>query len=73
MTSAPLAPAAPKVTGISTRKKWLFEITDPAQVPEQYKTIDLKKIGGVVRALKGDTDIPGVRAYSESTMAAGRA
>ena len=68
--AAPLAPAAPKVTGISTSKKWLFQITDPSKVPDQYKTIDEKKIGGVVRALKGDTDIPGVRVWQESTMAA---
>ena len=72
VTSAPLARRHPRSPG-SPPGKVAFEITDPAKVPEQYKTIDLKKIGGVVRALKGDTDIPGVRAYSESTMAAGRA
>lgn len=64
--------AAPKVEGVSTRKVWRFDITDPAAVPEQYKIIDERKIGGVVRALKADANIPGVRVYSEDTMAARR-
>ena len=62
--------AAPKVAGISTRPVWKFEVIDASKVPDQYKTVDEKKIGGVVRALKGDTDIPGVRVWEESTMAA---
>lgn len=70
--AAPVASMAPKVKGVSTRKVWRFEITDKSLVPEQYKTIDEKKIGGVVKALKEDADIPGVRVYSESVMAAGR-
>lgn len=70
--AAPLAPAAPKVEGISTRTVWRFEVTHPNMVPDKYLLIDEKKIGGVVRALKGDTDIPGVRVYSEQVMAAGR-
>ncbi len=68
----PVAPAPTKVKGISTRTVWKFEITDPSQVPDEYKTIDEKKIGGVVRALKGDAKIPGVRVYPEETMSAGR-
>ena len=71
-TTIAVAPptAAPKVAGISTRPVWKFEIVDASKVPDQYKTVDEKKIGGVVRALKGDTDIPGVRVWEESTMAA---
>lgn len=61
---------APKVSGISDRKVWQFEITDPAKVPDKYKVIDEKKIRGVVRAMKGDTEIPGVRVFEESTIAA---
>ena len=70
VTSAPVAPATPKVEGVSTRKVWRFEIVDPAAVPDQYKTIDEKKIGGVVRALKDQADIPGVRVYSEDVVSA---
>ena len=61
---------APKVSGIQSRTAWKFEVIDASKVPDQYKTIDEKKIGGVVRALKGDTEIPGVRVWSEQTMAA---
>ena len=71
---APTAPvvSTPKVSGISTRPVWKFEIMDPKLVPDEYKTIDEKKIGGVVRALKDLASIPGVRIYSEKTMSAGR-
>lgn len=71
---APTAPvvSTPKVSGISTRPVWKFEITDPKLVPREYMTVDEKKIGGVVRALKDQAKIPGVRVYSQKTMSAGR-
>jgi hypothetical protein len=62
---------APKVAGISERLVWRFEITDPTKIPREYLSVDEKKIGGVVRSLKGDANIPGVRVYSESVVAAG--
>ena len=70
--AAPVASAAPKVRGVVTKKVWKFEIVDKTKVPDQYKTIDEKKIRGVVNALKEGTDIPGVRVYWENAMAAGR-
>ena len=70
-TTAPVRPGSPKVKGISTRKKWTFEIVDSEKVPDKYKTIDERKIRGVVTALKGDTSIPGVRVYAETIMSAG--
>lgn len=69
-TPAPLAPAAPKVEGISTRKVWKFEVVDPKQVPDEYKTIDTTKIGAVVRALKNGANIPGVRVWAEEVISA---
>jgi chromosome segregation ATPase len=63
---------APKVDGISTREVWKFEIVDPAQVPRDYLTPDLDRIGKVVKALKADCRIAGVRVYSERAVAAGR-
>lgn len=62
-----LAPAAPKVEGVSYRSDWRFEITDPHAIPREYLAIDEKKIGGVVRALKGAAKIPGVRVYEVKT------
>lgn len=70
-TVAPIAmPEPARVTGVSTREVWRFEVVDPALVPRDYLAVDEKKIGGVVRALKGDTRIPGVRVWSEKTLAA---
>lgn len=63
----------PKVTGVATREVWRFEIVDASQVPREYTMPDEKKIGAVVRALKGDTNIPGVRVWAEKSLAAGSA
>jgi len=55
--------------GISYRESWKFEVLDPDLVPREYLTVDEKKIGGVVRALKGETRIAGVRVWPEKTIA----
>ncbi len=65
VAAAPTETEAPKVEGVSTSMVWDFEIVDPAKVPDKYKTIDEKKIRGVVRALKGDADIEGVRVFQK--------
>lgn len=67
---APVHQEATKVQGISTRSVWRFEITDPKAIPREYLMVDEQKIGKVVRALKGDTEIPGVRVYEEKSLAA---
>lgn len=64
---------APKVTGVVPKKAWKFEVVDPAKVPREYLSVDETKIGQVVRALKGDTQIPGVRVWSKNEIAAGAA
>jgi len=60
----PPEPAAPKTEGVHTVTEWHFEVTDPQAVPREYLVVDEKKIGQVVRAMKGDTDIPGVKVWS---------
>lgn len=62
--------SAPKVAGIQPRKQWVFEIVDASLVPREYLVVDEKKIGAVVRALKGNTNIPGVKVREESNLAA---
>ena len=62
----------PKVAGVSFRKKWTFRVTDPLKVPREYLTVDEVKIGGVVRAMEGKINIPGVEVYSEDVVS-GRA
>jgi len=65
-----LTPAPVKADGISCRDVWRYEVTDATQVPREYLTIDHKRLGGMVRALKGAAQIPGVRVWAERTIAA---
>lgn len=67
-----LQKTTPKVEGISYRENWTFRVTDPKKVPDEYKSIDMVKIGQVVRAMKAQTNIAGVEAYAEKIVSAGR-
>lgn len=71
---APIAQtAARKVAGVGFRTVWKFEVVDPAAVPREYLVVDEAKIRKVVGALKEGTSIPGVRVWSEKSIAAGAA
>ena len=63
--------AAPveKASGVSFREQWDFEIVDQSAVPREYLMVDAKRIGGVVRAMKGATNIPGVRVFAQKILA----
>ena len=62
--AAPVA-AVPKVEGAGAMvERWTFEIADPQAIPREYLTINEVAIGKVVQALKGQTNIAGVRAYT---------
>lgn len=63
----------PKVAGVNYRDAWKFEVTDPALVPREYLIVDESKIRKVVGALKGDTQIAGVKVWSEKQIAVGAA
>jgi hypothetical protein len=69
MTPAPVVPEAPKTAGLSMRDNWCFEVVDAVAVPGEYKIIDEVKLGKVVRALKGQISIPGVRIFNKPYMA----
>lgn len=62
----------PKVDGLSARLTWKFEITDPDAIPREYLAVDEQAIGRVVRALKQNCRIPGIRVYSEESFASKR-
>ena len=64
---------APKVEGVSIPKVWTFEITDSALIPREYLVIDETRIRKVVGALKGETNIPGVRVFQQSRIASSAA
>lgn len=63
----PVVPkAVPKLQGGPVyRETWTFEVVNAAIIPREYLTPDMTKIGGVVRAMKGATNIPGIRAFSK--------
>ena len=51
---------------ISTSKTWKWEIEDMSKIPVEYMTLDVVKIGKVVRA--GLHNIPGLKIYSEDNL-----
>jgi uncharacterized membrane protein YqiK len=61
--------AAPKVTGLTFTEVAKFEVIDKAFLPEEYKLADEVRIGKVVRALKTEARIPGVRVWMEKQPA----
>ena len=54
-----------KVEGVSFRENWKWEIADQNIIPREYLMPDEKKINGLVRALKGETKISGIKVYAE--------
>ncbi len=61
----------PKVSGISFRETWKYKVVDLSKVPREYLMLDAVKVGGVVRALKAGTNIPGIQAYPDKGVGAG--
>lgn len=59
-----------KVAGITTKKVWKYRIIDETIVPRRYLMLDTAKIGAEVRLHKKETEILGVKAYSEDLIAA---
>jgi len=66
---APSLPEAVKAEGTHLRKHWTWEVSDIDKVPKEYFVIDALKINSIVRAMKGKTNIPGIKAFQESTIA----
>lgn len=60
-TPPPAVVEVPKAKGLSTRMDWDFEIVDEALIPRQYLVPDLVAIRKVVKAMKGRTQIAGIR------------
>lgn len=58
-------PATPKIPGLALREEWKFKIVDEKKIPREYLKPDEVKIRKVVKALKGETRIPGIQVYSE--------
>jgi len=52
---------------VYTRTVWDFEIVDFAQVPDEYKVIDEKKVRQAINRL-GIRDIPGLKIFQKKTI-----
>jgi len=61
-----------KVKGVSFKEIWKFEIIDEIKLPRKYLLPDLKTLGELARSSKGKISIPGVRFYSDKTVAGAR-
>ena len=57
--------------GIKGREQWDFEIVDAALIPREYLVPDMAAIRGVVKAMKGKTNIPGIQVTSSVKSAIG--
>lgn len=53
-------------SGVKTAKIWKWRITDFSKIPDEYKTTNDGMITGVVKAMKEQTNIPGIEAYPET-------
>ena len=60
-----VASTVPKLKGVSYPVTWKFRVVNVGLVPRPYLMPDPVKIGGVVRAMKSGTNIPGIEAYPE--------
>ena len=65
-----LETVVPKMKGISFTTVWKFALENINDLPRQYMILDVKKIQGVVDALKEATAIPGIRVFSEQQVGA---
>lgn len=68
VTGTTVESSVPKVEGLTTRQNWKFRIVDATKIPREYLIPDETKIGQMVRTMKGDTSIPGVEAYAETSL-----
>ncbi len=69
LSTAPEVPEELDTSGLTVREDWKFSIVNEALIPREYLCPDEKKIGRIVRALKDQANIPGIRAYAEKGVA----
>ena len=68
----PAVAPPPRVSGLSFRDDWDFEVTDAAVIPREYLVPDEVKIRRVVKAMRGAIQIPGIKVVPKR-VTAGRA
>lgn len=58
-------PDVPKVDNRKYATRWTWKVTDINKVPREYLMVDQIKMNGIVRAMKGNTRIPGIQVIEE--------
>ena len=66
--AAPVMPDKP-VADFALRETWSFRVKDALLIPRKYLFIDEVTIGKIVRAMKDQTDIPGIEPYPVRSVA----
>lgn len=73
MQPAIVAPAVPRhVPGLQSVESWDFVVEDPEKLPRNYLVPDMQAIRRTVKAMKGRTEISGVRVFREDQIRRGR-
>jgi len=62
------APPVQKIDGVSFPDNWTFEITNEKEIPIEFMTPDLKKIGAYVKMHKGKYPVPGCRIWNDKQV-----
>jgi hypothetical protein len=63
-------PEQPKVEGLSMREDWDFEIVDVKAIPREYLVPNEVMIRKVVKVMKSQANIPGIRVFSKQILSA---
>jgi hypothetical protein len=50
------------------RDNWTYEVTDFAQVPDEYKMLNTSAVNSFVKSNKGTRPIPGIRIFNDRTV-----
>ncbi len=58
-----------KVKGITYKEIWKYAVEDEKKIPRQYLLVDHKTLGSLARSAKGKVKVPGVKFYSEKSVA----
>lgn len=67
-----VAPAVPKVEAVAMKTYWSAEVVDINLVPREYLLPDMNKLNALARAIKGESNIAGVRFVSRQDSSFGR-
>lgn len=60
--------SVPKISGLSSREEWNFEIVDETLIPREFLMPDEKKIRAYVRAMRANANIPGIRVFKSEIL-----